>query len=292
MTSNDKKPQLGAYRGVTKDFTCPGDHVTWEILLLGEGECALECIPEMNYFQGGQPPWRCEGKWTFDEDDMEIEVTITKPDAIGPRKDQDITIPVNEDGSLSFKKTTCVWKEGAPVPNASKLKKMTIKDLKAALLQVGIDPVGCVERADFEAKLLRAGPSALPPDAPPNDATEAAAATTEVNSASDANAAAPTQEASATASAASPTKPAPAEPAPAAAPAESAPAVEEDEGLCYSLEELSDKRAWEKLDVVSTEREKYLPNKVFKELFGMSKDDFAKQPKWKKDNQKKKHGLF
>ena len=34
------------------------------------------------------------------------------------------------------------------------------------------------------------------------------------------------------------------------------------------------------------------PTKVFEELFGVPKADFAKMPKWKKDNAKKKHGLF
>eukprot|EP00435_Cladocopium_sp_Y103_P068022 s562_g30.t3 len=51
---------------------------------------------------------------------------------------------------------------------------------------------------------------------------------------------------------------------------------------CYSLEQLTDKRTWEKLDVVSTERETYLPDGVFQQLFGMPKADFAKLPKLEK----------
>jgi len=74
-----------------------------------------------------------------------------------------------------------------------------------------------------------------------------------------------------------------------AASPEAAKAAEEG---CYSLEQLTDKRVWEKLDLKPTERETYLPESVFAELFGVSKADFAKQPKWKKDNAKKKHGLF
>jgi len=60
----------------------------------------------------------------------------------------------------------------------------------------------------------------------------------------------------------------------------------------YSLEQLTDKRTWEKLDITATERETYLPEPVFIGLFGMSKADFAALPKWKKDTVKKKHDLF
>ena len=81
---NRKPPRLGSYRGGIKDFSCPGDHVTFEVLLLDENKCSLQCIPEMNSFKGGQPPWICEGTWEWDED-CEIEATITKADVIGPR---------------------------------------------------------------------------------------------------------------------------------------------------------------------------------------------------------------
>merc|ERR1712003_550642 len=60
----------------------------------------------------------------------------------------------------------------------------------------------------------------------------------------------------------------------------------------YTLEQLTDKRLWEKLDVVPTERETYLCDEEFEKVFGKSKADFAKLPKWKKDGEKKKHGLF
>ena len=52
----------------------------------------------------------------------------------------------------------------------------------------------------------------------------------------------------------------------------------------YTLEELTDSRVWQKLGVCATERETYLGEEAFQELFGTSKDAFAKLPKWKKDN--------
>ncbi|CAJ1336220.1 unnamed protein product [Effrenium voratum] len=54
-----------------------------------------------------------------------------------------------------------------------------------------------------------------------------------------------------------------------------------------SLAELQDAAVWKDRNVVATERERYLPEDVFKSLFGMDKEAFAKLPKWKKDNKKK-----
>lgn len=279
-------PRLGAYRGHTKDFSCPGDNVSWEVLLLGGNQAALECIPSLNYFQGGQPPWRCEGTWEWDEDDMEIVISITKQDAIGPRKDSDVKIPVCEDGALTFKGTRCAWAEAAPCPQKAKMATMTLRELKAALIAIGVDPVGCLERADFESKLIKFG---LPPE-PKAEAKTAGYSSVEAAGA-DPTPAAPTPDATPATAAvpAAEAAPAASAPVPEAAPA-SAPAAHE--GVTYSLEELKDKRVWEKLDVVAGERETYLAADVFKELFGVTKADFAKQPKWKKDNAKKKHGLF
>eukprot|EP00438_Fugacium_kawagutii_P026195 Skav206690 [mRNA] locus=scaffold1764:102581:108228:+ [translate_table: standard] len=41
--------------------------------------------------------------------------------------------------------------------------------------------------------------------------------------------------------------------------------------MSFHASQLTDKRTWEKLDVVSTERETYLPDTVFQQLFGMPK---------------------
>ncbi|CAE8636499.1 unnamed protein product [Polarella glacialis] len=60
----------------------------------------------------------------------------------------------------------------------------------------------------------------------------------------------------------------------------------------FSLEELQTAGLWKDKDVVATERERYLPDATFVSLFGVSKDEFAKMPKWKRDNKKKEHGLF
>lgn len=58
------------------------------------------------------------------------------------------------------------------------------------------------------------------------------------------------------------------------------------------MEQLTDKRVWEKLDIEASERQRYLPEAVFTQLFGMSKAEFGRLPKWKKDNLKKTHNLF
>lgn len=60
----------------------------------------------------------------------------------------------------------------------------------------------------------------------------------------------------------------------------------------HSLHDLQTAEIWQALGVVSTDRETYLPADVFMSLFGVGKDEFAKMPKWKKDQQKKQHGLF
>merc|ERR1712061_20139 len=59
-----------------------------------------------------------------------------------------------------------------------------------------------------------------------------------------------------------------------------------------SLAQLTDAAVWRDLGIPATERETFLPESKFQELFGVSKADFAKLPKWKRDGQKKKHGLF
>ena len=35
--------RLGRYVGRKSDHSCPGDHVTWEILLMAEQLCSIEC---------------------------------------------------------------------------------------------------------------------------------------------------------------------------------------------------------------------------------------------------------
>jgi hypothetical protein len=216
---------------------------------------------------------------------MEMIISITKPDAIGPRKDDDIKVPVDKEGVLTFRGSQLTWREAPPCPVANKLASMTIKELKAALVARGVDPAGCVERPDFEARLLRAGGVLEEPQEPvaavePTAVEEApsevqAAKAVEGGEKSDA---APSLEQATPA----------AESQPAAAEAEPEAAEEN----CFTLEQLTDKRVWETLNIQATERETYLSNKAFAELFGMPKADFAKMPKWKKDNAKKKHGLF
>jgi len=61
----------------------------------------------------------------------------------------------------------------------------------------------------------------------------------------------------------------------------------------HTLAQLTDFRIWRKLPSVKpTEREIYLPPRVFKELFSMQKEEFAELPRWKRDSLKRRHGLF
>lgn len=79
-------------------------------------------------------------------------------------------------------------------------------------------------------------------------------------------------------------------PTPAAAPA---PVSEQSSDLqVFTLAELQDQQIWLAKGVISTERERYLDDATFLKLFGVNKEEFAKLPKWKRDQQKKTHGLF
>jgi len=60
----------------------------------------------------------------------------------------------------------------------------------------------------------------------------------------------------------------------------------------FTLEQLKDAGYWRPKGVSEKERETYLTDDNFQELFGMDKAAFAKQPQWKKDSAKKKYGLF
>jgi len=67
------------------------------------------------------------------------------------------------------------------------------------------------------------------------------------------------------------------------------------EEVFYPLAELVDPKLWRcKPDVVERphEREQFLAPDVFKVVFGMAKDDFAKLPMWRQSDLKKKHQLF
>lgn len=61
---------------------------------------------------------------------------------------------------------------------------------------------------------------------------------------------------------------------------------------CFSLEDLQNPDVWKVRGVDASCREQYLSDAAFEAVFGVSKADFEKLPKWKKDNQKKQHKLF
>lgn len=57
----------------------------------------------------------------------------------------------------------------------------------------------------------------------------------------------------------------------------------------YSLEDLRTKKL---PDVSATEKEEYLNDEDFVAAFGLERDDFMKLPAWKRNDLKKKAGLF
>lgn len=61
---------------------------------------------------------------------------------------------------------------------------------------------------------------------------------------------------------------------------------------CYSLADLTDADVWKTKNIEAGSRETYLSDASFLTVFGMSKSEFAAQPKWKRDKAKKEHGLF
>jgi len=276
--------RLGRYVGRKSDHSCPGDHVTWEIVLAENGFCTIECRSELSPSKGGTQAWHVEGTW--EEDDDEVVVAITKEDPLGgPRSDRDVTLTVDED-MLTFKGAKCQWSGPPPDPFLDAMSALSLKELKAKAQSFGLDSTGCIEREEFLELLLRAkAAGALKEVSPSPSPPSIASAASPTSPAKVEQVSAPTE--SPLAASASPVG---SRQGDAATAAEVTP--EEIPAGCYSLEQLTDKRTWEKLDVVSTERETYLPEGVFQQLFGMSKADFAKLPKWKKENAKKKHGLF
>lgn len=111
-----KPPRPGVYMGLAKNVTCPGDDVTYEIVLRRNGNCSLSCSPKMSLFAGGQPPWSCAGSWGFEQES--VTIYVTKPDFKGPKEDDEVQMHVALDGSsVKFKDTTCEWKRTAPLPD-------------------------------------------------------------------------------------------------------------------------------------------------------------------------------
>mmetsp|Transcript_13460 Transcript_13460/g.29431 ORF Transcript_13460/g.29431 Transcript_13460/m.29431 type:complete len:327 (+) Transcript_13460:83-1063(+) len=326
MGEESNKPALGFYVGHQSDLTCPGDNVTFEILL-DRVSASIAVKSEMSQSKGGTMPWTVEGIWVWDEGDWEIVFTVTKADPLGgPQLDRDITLEVSEDlKTLIYRKEiNCTWAKPPPDPIAERLAAMPLKELKETALASGLDPDGCIERGDFmriissarkmgnlkfvegrsqdpgspdnksaQSPSPKATTSSSPKEAPASTSVpaaaaeakkveEAAAATTVATE--EKEAAVKTEEA-APASTPEPKKE-------TAAPAPAAPTTEAAEAGFYTLEQLTEKHIWEKLDVKANERETYLSPKDFEALFAMSKDDFTKLPKWKKENLKKKHNLF
>lgn len=60
----------------------------------------------------------------------------------------------------------------------------------------------------------------------------------------------------------------------------------------FTLDQLKDESYWKPKGVSEKERETYLSDEEFQTIFGMNKEAFGKDAKWKKDAAKKKHGLF
>ncbi|CAK0819658.1 unnamed protein product [Prorocentrum cordatum] len=257
----------------------------------------ISCSSKLSASKGGSRPWRVEGAYEYDDDDEVVLVSVDKEDPLGgPKGDREVKVPV-EEGCLNFRGVRCPWASPPPDALAEELAAMSLRELKAFAVDAGLDPSGCIERADIEGLLRRARASgalaskdSAPAARPPAGPAAAVPAPQEAATVAVAAVPAPVADQPAPAAPPAPAAVAPSPPAEEAAAAAAAPTPPA-EGQ-YSLEQLTDKRQWEKLDVTPTERETFLPDAVFVELFGMGKAEFAKLPKWKKDNAKKKHGLF
>ena len=70
------------------------------------------------------------------------------------------------------------------------------------------------------------------------------------------------------------------------------PAVLEEGGPFFSLADLQTKGGACPDDVDKTKLHTYLSPSEFQATFGMDKAAFAKLPKWKQNNHKKKHDLY
>jgi len=282
-------PRLGTYIGKALDVSCPGDHVDYHVILDEGGKCLLQCHPSLGQAKGGQPPWRAECTWEWDGCD-ELEVTVTIPDATGPRKDREFKIPVGEDGSMTFMKTQCVW-DKPPVDEAAEtLAALSAKELQAIAAAAGLDTAGCASREDLDLLVERArknGVDVMKPFTKAKSAPEPAPAKST-----------PAEPSKPASEVAAPAKQAPvAEAAPKGGytptPAPVAETPADDGGVYYTLEQLTEPHLYQKLDgIKSMERETYLADDVFQSVFGVGKAEFAKYPKWKKDNIKKQKGLF
>jgi len=60
----------------------------------------------------------------------------------------------------------------------------------------------------------------------------------------------------------------------------------------YSYKQLSDKNIWVKLNINATQREQYLSDKEFTELFKMNKNKFSLLPLWRQTKLKQELKLF
>jgi len=81
-----------------------------------------------------------------------------------------------------------------------------------------------------------------------------------------------------------------AEPAPKAASAPAPPPAAA--GSPMTLDELKNSDACKAKGVDVAKKETYLSDADFSSLFGVTQEEFAKQPKWKRDGRKKEHGLY
>mmetsp|Transcript_146038 Transcript_146038/g.406866 ORF Transcript_146038/g.406866 Transcript_146038/m.406866 type:complete len:561 (+) Transcript_146038:114-1796(+) len=100
-------PLPGRYSGTARDVNCLGDHVTFEVVLGHTGKFSLECVPQLSYFRGGQPAWRCAGDWGFDGQD--VVATVTEADIKGPREEAVLLMGADgEAGTLTVYGALCL----------------------------------------------------------------------------------------------------------------------------------------------------------------------------------------
>jgi len=199
--------------------------------------------------------------------------------------------------------------EVCPFGGGPKMGTVYRAELEAGGKEIVCEGIRCAKTQMLDADLQRGGSEGIPEfdpkapsptqSSPARKASAAAASPSPDKPAAAPRAAEPSSAAKAPAAAAAPkaapaAAPSPAEaaPAPAPAPAAEKPAAAAAPGQTLTLEQLKDPEACRAHGIDPAAKEANLSDADFVAVFGTSKEDFAKLPKWKRDRQKKEVGLF
>eukprot|EP00929_Paragymnodinium_shiwhaense_P062404 TRINITY_DN3115_c0_g1_i1.p1 TRINITY_DN3115_c0_g1~~TRINITY_DN3115_c0_g1_i1.p1 ORF type:complete len:559 (+),score=147.34 TRINITY_DN3115_c0_g1_i1:64-1740(+) len=274
---------LGCYIGNGK--IDEGTSVKYTIRLMDDDQCWLDCTKETKIASG---TWHAEG--TYCEVDGQIKFTVeSHPHGGGPEMGRVYNFAIEKVDSEK-ETTTRLTCEG--VVCSVQMSMREYDDLK--------DEKRCAAAPKAKAEAPTGPAPAIPGEGVPTKVMAGSTGVMErkqvdtmgysaVKVSPDAKPAAP--------AVATQPPPAPAAAAAAAAApvaAEAAPVATATPGgdCVLTLEELKNGDVWKARGVDPSRREEYLADDVFADLFKMSKADFAKLPKWKRDQAKKPLGLY